>query len=465
MGNLFKKKVAMNKYLKPLCIFLFLPFITFAQIAEEIFYNNDELAKITWYDGNSQKDSLKTYYRSGKLNEVFYFNNQEEFHGIAYKYNKLGEKLTTWLFQNGKLIRRVDHKLEFNKKNVKKVTSTINRLKSINKYLDSNNSSDLLLYAQAHARYMLFNSTLALDGFEKLNKKIEKNTLKFDHKKKANIYDCLGSLYANYDMKDHAVHFKLEAIATSPEQSRLYNNIGSYLTRIKSYRLGISYLNKALNFSKKHSFANWALSATYTDLEEYEKAMKCVNISFENEASLYKYGTGNAERNIQTIRGWLHHKLGDSQKGITDLENALKINKNNSFALRNLGVIYHDLGQFDKACELLQKSKDLHYEKTFDRDDLQVYLDASCSNQKNTKKVFSIRTLPYIYPNPVKNSTRLENIDITNFNYEIYDYGGNFITTGISKGKNIDVSSLAEGLYILKIQNSKTSIELKLVKI
>ena len=45
---------------------------------------------------------------------------------------------------------------------------------------------------------------------------------------------------------------------------------------------GIEYLNKAIEMVPNHSFANWVLAVAYTDLEDYEKAMTCINIAFKN---------------------------------------------------------------------------------------------------------------------------------------------------------------------------------------
>jgi lipoprotein NlpI len=455
----------MKFYIKLFILSFCLPLLANSQESKEIYYKDAVLAKVVWYDQDLKKDSLKTYYNSGELNEVFNFNDQEEFHGVGYKYNKTGEKITTWIFKNNKLLNRIDHKIEFNSKNEKRVTSNIRNIKKLNEYLKDHNANERILYSQAHTRYRLFNTTLALEGFKKLEESIENGTTKFSHKQKAGVYDCLGSIYSGYEMKDYAIHYKLKSVATSPAESRLYNNLGGYLVTIKSYRLGISYLNKALNFSKKHNFANWNLARAYSDLEEYEKAMACITLTFENEASLYRLGSGTAERDIRTIRGWLYHKLGDSKKGILDLEEALKINSNNSFALRNLGILYHDLGEFDKSCELLQKSKELGYEKTHDRDDLQVYIDASCSNKKKKEDSYSHSTLPYIHPNPAKNSIKIENYEYSNFNYEIYNYSAQLIKTGVSIENNIDVTNLDEGLYVLKILNSDAPQEFKLIKI
>ena len=272
-----------------------------------------------------------------------------------------------------------------------------------------------MLYAKASMHAYLYNYTLALKEFLDLEKAINSRRSTLETKQKAAVYDYLGSLYANLEMKNHAVQYKLKALNTSPEEIRLYYNLGVYLVNIKSYRLGISYLNQALNFNKKHIFSNWGLSMAYTDLEEYQKAMDCINISFANEKGLYTHGTGKAERDIRTIRGLLYHKLGESEKGIKDLQDALLMIPDNSFAMRNLGFVYYELKDYKKACEYLQKAKDLGYEKMHDRYDLQAYLEASCKATTVSKAPVSLTTLPFVFPNPAEDIIQIINYKYSNF--------------------------------------------------
>ena len=273
-------------------------------------------------------------------------------------------------------------------------------------------------------------------------------------------------------MSNHCIHYKLKALKASPKESRLYHNLGSYLITLKSYQLGISYLNKAIEMVPNHSFANWILAAAYTDLEDYDKAMTTVNIAFKNEASLYKRGSGTSERDLRTIRGFLYHKLGESNKGIDDLEEALNINSNNSFAYRNLGVINYDLGNYSKACELLKKAKDLGYEKIHDRYDLQEYLEYSCKNTSitarkeiiKTTKISNLQQAPYVFPNPAENIVSVKNIDFDNYNYSIFNFESKLVKEGISNNNQIDFSKLQSGLYILKIFKEEKVYNIKVVK-
>ena len=429
------------------------------------FYSDKVVSIIKWYGDDKKIDSLKTYYTSGELNERFYFYNGR-LQGKSYKYNRIGGKLTTWEFSKGKLITRTDHKIEFNKKTEEKVKKAHAKLKDLNLKLKEDPNNLKLRYQRASVRSYLENTTLALNDFKKAEKKILKisKTKKVPEKILGSLYDHLANIYQGYEMHNHCIQYKLKALKASPKESRLYYNLGYYLISLKSYRLGIPYLNKAIEMVPNHSFANWSLAAAYTDLEDYKKAMTCVNIAFKNEATLYKRGRGTAERDLRTIRGLLYHKLGDSDKGVADLEEALNINNNNSFAYRNLGVIYYDLGAYNRACQSLQKANDLGYEKIHDRDDLQDYLELSCENvamiEKDAPAEVVLKTepilgskfhnKPYIYPNPTKGVVNIKNLPFEGYHYLVFDYTGKMVLEGESRKTPINMSQFPTGVYILK---------------
>jgi len=66
-----------------------------------------------------------------------------------------------------------------------------------------------------------------------------------------------------------------------------------------------------------------------------------------------------------------------------------------------------------------------------------------------------------IYPNPVQNELKIET-DEAIVNIEIFDLLGKQII--VSKHKNIDVSELQKGIYLLKINTDKGSVIEKIIK-
>lgn len=432
---------------------------------KRVFYNDSIIAVERWYGSDKNIDSLKTYYKSGELNEDFHYTNGY-LEGLSYQFNKKGEKLTTWKFKKSNLIERINHIIEFNIKTEEKVKKAHIRLTELNQKLKESPNNFKSNFQRANIRHYLGNNTLALNDYKRIEKKILKikKTKKIPEKMLGSIFDHLASIYQGYEMENRTIHYKLKALKASPKESRLYYNLGNYLVRIKSYRLGIEYLNKAIEMVPNHSFANWSLAAAYTDLGDYEKAMLCVNIAFKNEANLYKHGRGSAERDLWTIRGFLYHKLGETDNGITDLEEALNINSDNSFALRNLGVIYHDLGNYNKSCGLLEKAKNLGYEETHDVYDLEDYLEHSCNNKITEHELIKLSERPFVYPNPAKNVVGIYHFNFKNFNYRIYNFNSQMIDSGRAEEKSINITDLPSGLYILEVEGGGMVNTFKMIK-
>ena len=435
------------------------------------YYYKDNVVSIEKFYGDDKKlDSLKSYYKSGELNEEFHYL-KGRYDGLSYNYNKKGEKLTSWEFNNGKLIERIDHKIEFNKKTEEKVKDAHSKLIILNDKLKRNSNDFKSTFKRASIRHYLGNKTLALNDFKKIEKKVLKlsKTKKIPEKIVGSMFDHLGDIYSSYEMLNHAIHYRHKAIKASPSESRLYYNLGAYLVKIKSYRLAINYLKKAIEMVPDHSFSNWALSIAYSDLEDYENALTCVNIAFKNEANLYKRGRGKAERDLWTTRGFIYHKLGETDKGIADLEEALNIDKDNSFAHRNLGIIYYEIGNYNLACQHLQKAKDLGYEKIYDRFDIQEYLDDACNkaNELNEDLVVKSEPItisrfndkPYVYPNPGKDIVKIKNPSFKNFTYQIYDYTSKLVFENSSSDGSVFINNLPQGVYILKIRGEEGIVE------
>ncbi|WP_372757635.1 T9SS type A sorting domain-containing protein [Mariniflexile sp.] len=448
---------------------LCIPFLHSAQEDDGIkrYYFKDSIVAIEkWYSDDNKLDSLKTYYNTGELFESFHYN-KGHFNGLSFKYNISGEKLTTWNFLRGELIERIDHKIEFNKKNEEKVKKHHAELKVINEKLKENPRSLKNIFIRANIRVNLGDYTLALNDLKYLEKQFFKVYHEKDIPEKvlASVYDNLATIYSVFEMENHCIHYKLKSIKTSPKESRLYYNLGNYLVWTKNYRLGIEYYNKAINMLPNHSFANWGLAIAYTDLGNYEKAMNHITIALKQEANIYEHSIGSTYRDLWTTRGFLYHKLGETNKGIADLEEALSINKDNPYTHRNLGIIYFETGDYNKACEHLQKSKDLGFEKIYDSNELEPYIEVACKKTEliESKTVLAMESIlatelsdkPYVYPNPSVDIINFKNLSLTNYNYFIFDYAGKLISEGVSNDTNtISISNLISGVYILKIREN-----------
>lgn len=479
--NIHGKKIATFKYDNGKHIETIRHKLTFKDSVQNIakkkshpkkYYYRDSIVSLKKMYGTDNKIvSIKTYYPTGTKNEIFHFK-QGRYQGASYKFNRSGEKITTWEFDNGKLLKRIDHKLDFNENDEEKIRSLNDRIIKLNDSIKNNPKSIKLRLQRANIRNLLGNRVLALHDFHTALKNI--NKLYKNKKSKppgellGKLYDSMSSIYASYEMDSHTSHFRYLAQKAAPENNIYKYNLGAYLYHIKSYRPAIYYLNKVLKQWKGHAFSHRALAALYTDFEDFERAMYHINMAFPKEQNLIKFGVGTPERDIRTIRGFLHHKLGNSEQGIVDLTKAIKLNKNNSFAYRNLGVIYHDLGYFKLACQYLQKAKDLGYEKTHDRYDLQAYLDNACQKADREEELVAeskpIKTSriidkPYVYPNPGKDLVRIKNLSFERFTYEIYDYTSKLVLRNSSINGSVIIADLPQGVYILNVLSNDGLIE------
>lgn len=461
--------------MKLFLVFTFLPLFIFSKnIKSNIapqenkvkrsYYRDGIISIESWFGTDKIIDSLKTYHKSGKSNEIFYFNNGR-FHGECIQNNSLGEKIITWNFNNGELLNRINHKVDYTKDSEEIMKKALENLVNINIKTNYKPTSFKDIYERAYSRYKLGNTTLALQDFKRLEKVVKSfhKKTKFSEKLTSNIYDAIGDIYSGYENDNYAIHYRYKALKVSPNDGRLLYNLGAYLFTIKAYRLSLEYLNKAKEIWPNHAFTNWTLGALYSDLEEYDKALEFINIAYKNEEHINLRNSGRNERNVKTIRGYINHKLGNTEQGIIDLNKALEVNKNNSYALRNLGVIYTDLEEYSKACAYLKKSKKLGYEKVFDKNDLQYYIDNSC-NAKTKKAIISLADKPYVYPNPVAQLLYLKNYPTKNFQFEIFDFQSKLVKKGTADGFYIDISIFKPGLYILRIVNTDTPQAFKIIK-
>ncbi|MGB2129230.1 MAG: T9SS type A sorting domain-containing protein, partial [Flavicella sp.] len=311
--------------------------------------------------------------------------------------------------------------------------------------------------------------TLALHNFKMFERSFEKRQdrgIKKTAKILSSIYDSLGTLYASYEMDDLAIEYKFKAIISAPDESRLYYNLGAYLVKNKEYRLGIHYLEEAIKIHPKHGFAHWLLGIAYSDLDMPELALEKIQVAFQREEGIKKRNTGRSERDLLTTRGYIYHQLGDDNSAIEDLDKALDVNDKNSYAYRNLGVIYYKQGDFDAACANFSLAKELHYTQNHDQYDIETYTDKSCTVKgENEPLPTTISQLPFVWPNPATTFIKIENYAYENFPYTILDYNGKTVQEGVADGKKINIEYLTQGTYMLRITVAEAPQNFKIIKI
>ena len=428
-------------------------------------YRDSIISMEKWYGDDKKLDSLKTYHDIGSINEIFYYK-KGSLHGFGFSFNKEGKKITTWKFKKGRTIQRINHTLDINYVYKEKAQYLFNELNAVNNILRHDSEDFIALTKRANLRLMLYNRTLALNDFIELEnqfKYLKKSGLEMSPKFFSSFYGSIGSLYNMNEDDNKALDYKYKSLSLrSKDKENLVNymvanyNFGAYLNSIKAYRLSFHYLNIVLKKWKKHGFTNRTLANLHTDLGQYRTALSHAEIAFPKEDTIIKYSSRKPVKDLRTIRGWLYHKTGKTNKGIIDLKEALEINEENAFAHRHLGVIYHDIGNYELACKHLQKAKDLYYEEVYDRYDLDSFLKSSCSNKPfiNTKEVSIYENLikePYIFPNPITDHCIVKNFQHDIYDYEIYDMSSKLITQNRTTKNRINISSLPQGVYNLSI--------------
>ncbi|MGE6352509.1 tetratricopeptide repeat protein [Flavobacterium sp. NPDC079362] len=467
-------------YKKIMFALLFLPVLlsgqeksnTPAENVSRYFYDDHVVSIEIWYGPDNKPDSTKTYYSNGKLNEIFYYDDKGFKDLDAFQYNKQGEKLVTWKFSHGKLVNRTDHKLPFNKDREETVKKALKLMTEINIKTNYNPTRVNDLYNRGVLSISLGNTTLALEDLKKVEYSLDKDPKNKDlvladslEKKKAafrsKLYDRLASIYASLEMEGFAFNYYHKAIKNAPDDLRILYNFASLLQQRKSNDLARYYLEKIVAEKPNHAHARWALARLYSDMGEYEKAMENITEAFKSESAIIERTTAYGGRDLRTTRGLIYHKLGKSDKGIADLKAALEMDKNNSYAMKNLGIIYLDQHKYKKACELFQKANELNYTLAYDEIDLPSLLESACNNVQ-TEVTNTIK--PFVFPNPAVTIISVDNLKTKNFDFEFFDFESKSALKGKTSDGTINVIGLTSGFYVLKIATQDGIETFKVIK-
>ncbi|PWK02305.1 putative secreted protein (Por secretion system target) [Flavobacterium araucananum] len=435
------------------------------------FYENHTVSVEVWYGPDKKPDSTKTYYPNGKLNEIFFYDDKGIKDSNGFQYNSNGEKLVTWNFSHGKLVSRTDHKLPFGKDREEAVKKALKLLTEINTKTNYNPTKVNDLFNRGVLSITLGNTTLALEDLKKVEYSVDidpknKNIATADSltKKKdafrSKLYDRLASIYASLEMDNFACNYFFKAVKNAPDDLHIIFNFAAVLQNRKAYDLAAFYLEKIITAKPDHASARFALAKLYSDTGEYQKAMENVEVAFQLEKAIIERNAVYGGRDLRTTRGLLYHKLGASDKGIADLKEALKMDKNNSYAMKNLGIIYLDQHKYKKACELFQKAKELDYTLVYEETDLSGLLESACNK---TDPEIVAQKKPFVFPNPVATIVSIANFD-TNFDYEFFDFEQKSVLKGKSTNSKIDVSTLPSGFYLLKIVAANSTEVFRVIK-
>ena len=144
------------------------------------------------------------------------------------------------------------------------------------------------------------------DNTKKIPDSIKAKTEKF----KSNLYDIIANIYGRLEMQNYAFQYYCKAMTSAPKDNRILYNFSNYLQQKKSIDLAHYYLEKIVAEQPLHGHANWGLARLYSDIGEYEKAMKSINIAFLKEKSIIERTSDYGGRDLRTTRSarWTRHR-------------------------------------------------------------------------------------------------------------------------------------------------------------
>jgi len=98
------------------------------------------------FSKNRDTTRLRTFYSSGKIKSVHYYNKEGYHHGREYQFNKSGKVITLWNYNNGKLIDRAEFiGRDYSLASKEKINKALNGIYTVNKYL-KNEPNNILYY-------------------------------------------------------------------------------------------------------------------------------------------------------------------------------------------------------------------------------------------------------------------------------------------------------------------------------
>lgn len=273
-------------------LFLFLPVLLFGQTEKNktenvtTYYYRDHVVSIQiWFSEDKKPDSTKTYYSNGKINEVFYFDENGLKNSDCFQYNKQGEKLVTWNFLHGKLISRTDHKLPFAKDREQSVKKALKMLADLNARTNFNPTSINDLYNRGVLLVSLGNNTLAMEDLKKVEYAIDKdpknkNLVESDSTQnkteflRSKLYDRMASIYASLDMESFAINYYFKALKNAPNDYRILFSFATTLHQFEMYDLSKYYLKKIVVEKSKDPQLYQAIRSLLEDTTKLESANK-----------------------------------------------------------------------------------------------------------------------------------------------------------------------------------------------
>ena len=173
-----------------------------------------------------------------------------------------------------------------------------------------------------------------------------------------------GAIKDSYRDKRGAHADNLKALALDSADIGIHNNIGMSYAELKRYDKAEYHLKQVLARDSTLEGGLLNLGFLYLTMERNEDALDVLTLAinkFPEEGIPYNN------------RGLVKHKLGDSVGGIKDIERSLELYEDNSYAYRNLALIYKDIGKPTLACKNCAKAIEMGYTSRYGSDMKKLY--------------------------------------------------------------------------------------------
>lgn len=134
-----------------------------------------------------------------------------------------------------------------------------------------------------------------------------------------------------------------------------YNSLvesGNVARKNKKFDDAIKFLNEAINFYPKSSWAYNILGMVYYDMEQYEDAVENYDKSLKNDSNYF-----GAYHN----RGEAYYKLKKYSQAIKDFDMAIQLDSNYAYSYYYRGLCYQAIGDNKKSKKDFSKAKKLGY--------------------------------------------------------------------------------------------------------
>ena len=229
-----------------------------------------------------------------------------------------------------------------------------NALKDFSWVINFSNDKALEMGAAIHTAYIYRKKLVNLEKALKYSSL----ALSIDSLAEATLYSHALTLHSNRNFELAVVYYdKLIDIESSDPD--YYYDRGIAKNALLKHDEAIADYDYALQLDSTYEAAYNNRGYVNLILENYDEAIEDFNRALKLEVYSLPYNN----------RGFAKLKLGDLKGAKLDCELAIKLDDANSWAYHYLGLVYYEMGDKVKACELFHKAVELGKEEVSDEID------------------------------------------------------------------------------------------------